>query len=367
MGRRKVKILTLLLIIAAVIVAALGTLFYITNQKLNNSLLNAENIQTVLDENTLSGVYVAKTDIHKGDSIIDKAMADEANQNDPSEARDEQTAGAIITSVKEENVYKSDIYTSLGKSSYMSSEQLGAVAIVDIPAGTPVMANMVEPLTITQDTREYEIMAVNLMVDQQENDIVDIRLAYPNGEEYTVLSKKKIQNLSLAYADFRTFMTENEMLTYRSAVCDAYQTTGAYLYAVRYVESNLQDAATVNYLVRSETIDLMRSDPNIYTTAEQTMNASARMALEVRLGQLTEEQLAAVADGLHITDTAKNSVLSQNVDNNSAQVGSYNLDRTTNADVRAEEETEDTENTEDQPVDVLDDNEVIGTPFVDGE
>ena len=109
------------------------------------------------------------------------------------------------------------------------------------------MANMVEALTITTDTREFEITAVNLMVDQQENDIVDIRLAFPNGEDYLVLPKKQIKNLSLAYADFWTYMTENEILTYRSAVCDAYQTTGAYFYAVRYVESNLQDGGVEFY------------------------------------------------------------------------------------------------------------------------
>ena len=331
MGRRKVQILTMLLIVAVIVVVALATLFYFTNQKLARSETNAENIQLTLDNNSLSGVYIAKTDIKKGDTLVDSTMANEQNVNDPSDARDEQTAGAIIAATVEANVYQGEIYTSLQKSSYISAEQLGSVAIVDIPAGTPIMANMVEALVITQDTREFEIGAVNLMVDQQENDVIDVRLAYPNGEEYTVLSKKKVQNLSLAHSNFRTYMDENEMLTYRSAVTDAYQTTGAYLYAVRYVESNLQDGATVNYLVRSETIDLMRSDPNIYATAEQTMNAAARMALEVRLGQLTEAQLAAVADGLNIADTAKNAVLAQNVDNNSAQIASYSLDNSTRA------------------------------------
>ncbi len=376
MGRRRVRILTVLLIIVGIIAVALATLVYFTNQKLNQSNLNAGNMKTVLDENTLTGVYIAKTDIHRGDTLIDDIIAEAKNSNDPSEARDEETAGAIITSTAVANVYQGDIYTSLGRNSYISSEQLGAVAIVDIPEGTPIMANMVEAVTITQDTREYEIMAVNLMVDQQDNDIIDVRIAYPNGEEFTVLSKKKIENLSLAHADFRTYMTENEMLTYRSAVCDAYQTTGAYLYAVRYVESNLQEGATVNYLVRSETIDLIRSDPNIYETAEQTMNASARMALEVRLGQLTEDQLAAIADGLSIADTAKNAVLVQNVDNNSAQISAYGLNSGINTpgttssnneqEENADSQTTDTQATAPTEVDqsLLEDNEVIATPFV---
>ena len=323
--------------------------------------MNAENIQATLDNNTLSGVYVAKTDIKRGETLMDKNMADEKNANDPSQARDEQTAGAIISSTAEANVYQSEIYTSLKKGAYITDDQLGGIAIVDIPAGTPIMANMIEPLTITQDTREFEISTVELMVDQQEHDVIDIRIAYPNGEEYTVLSKKEVQNLSLAYADFRTYMNEEEILRYRNAVVDAAQTTGALLYATRYVEPNLQDAATVNYLVRSETIDLMRTDPNIYSVSEQTLNASARMALEVRLGQLTEEQLAAVADKLHIVDTAKNSVLSQNVDNNSAQINSYMLDNTTSEDVQ--NSYSDVEEDENVDVNIMDDNDIIASPF----
>lgn len=359
MGRRKVQILTILLIIAAIVIVAVATLFYFTRQKLTRSEANAENIQTTLDNNTLSGVYIAKTDIKKGETLMDKSMAEAQNTNDPAEARDEQTAGAIIQAMVEPNVFQGEIYTSLAKNAYIDKDQLGSIAVVDIPAGTPVMANMVEALVISQDTREFEIGAVHLMVDQQENDVVDIRLAYPNGEEFTVLSKKKVQNLSLAHSNFRTYMDENEMLTYRSAVTDAYQTTGAYLYAVRYVESNLQDGATVNYLVRSETIDLMRSDPNIYATAEQTMNAAARMALEVRLGQLTEAQLAAVSNGLNIADTAKNSVLAQNVDNNSAQIAAYSLDSTSRSDAQTTDTTSD--NTTDENAEEITAEDALGS------
>lgn len=364
MGRRKVRILTIILAIVIIIAVALAALFYYTDQKLDASMINATNIQTELTNNTVTGVYVAKTDIKAGETITDEAMAEEENINDASEARDEQTAGAIITNTVEANVYMSDIYSSLARSNYITEEQLGSVAVVDIPAETPIMTNMVEALTITQDTREYEINAVNLMVDQQNYDYIDVRIAFPNGEEYVVLSKKKIENLSLAYSNFRTYMTEAEMLTYRSAVCDAYQTTGTYLYATRYVEGNLQDAATVNYLVRSETIDLMKSDPNVYTIAEQTLNASARLALEVRLGQLTEEQLAAVADGLGIEDTARNSVLSQNVDNNSAQISTYDLDDTTSSEVQSSDADDTSTDTDDTSADTSDSEDVISSPFV---
>ena len=94
---------------------------------------------------------------------------------------------------------------------------------------------------------------------------------------------------------------------------DAYCTTGAKIYATRYVESNIQKDATPDYLVSAQVIDRMVSDPNIVSLAQDTMNLQARMSLEQRLSGLTEDQLAAVAEGHGLYDTAKTQVITQGV------------------------------------------------------
>lgn len=209
----------------------------------------------------------------------------------------------------ETNVMTQEIYTGLDLSSYMSEEMLGSIATVDINAYEPIMANMVSPLTITEDTREYEIAVANIMVDQKDFDFVDLRIMFPNGEDYLLLSKKVVLNLKPESCIFDTYVNEDEALRMASAIVDAYTITGTKIYTTRYVEPNLQDEALPNYPVKAATLDLINSDPNITEKAAQTLNLSARLNLESRLKMLTPEQLEAVAAGHDIEDTAQSSVL----------------------------------------------------------
>ena len=72
------------------------------------------------------------------------------------------------------------------------------------------------------------------------------------------------------------------------------------------------------------------------TVASETLNTSARLSLESRLGMLTTEQLDAVNEGFGLTDTAKSSVL-QNQQN--ATDGTA-TDATTTDDTTADTETD---------------------------
>lgn len=325
MRKRKLHLMILIISIMGLLAVALGILSYYNNQKYKEAAQDAQNTKSILDSNTQS-VYIATKDIPRGTMVLTDEKAAEANTVDPAEQRDEETAAAVLVREEQGNISKTQIYTSLDAQSYMSDLMVGYYAVVDIPAGTPIMPNMIRALDITNDTREYELSAVSLAVDQTESDLIDIRIMYPNGEDYVVLAQKSIHNLSLKNMNFWTYMDEEEILRYTSAVIDAYQTTGARIYSTRYVESNLQSPAIPNYLVKSETIDLLRSDPNIYAVAEQTMNEAARMSLEVRLGQLSDDQLAAVAAGFGLVDTAKTNVLSDNVDLYSGEIATYGLD-----------------------------------------
>ena len=77
------------------------------------------------------------------------------------------------------------------------------------------------------------------------------------------------------------------------------------------MESSIQDAAIANYPVRSATLSLIQSDPNILEVATECLNVQARMDLSTRLSLLSEEQLDAVAEGHGIADTAKGTVLQE--------------------------------------------------------
>ena len=232
------------------------------------------------------------------------------NQQTVYVATDLINAGDIVTDTGENaNVEKQTVYTGLESYNYITESEMNTRAKVDIAAGVPVMYNMVTDVVVDNDTRDYEISGANLTTDQKENDVVDIRVIFPNGEDYVILSKKQITNLNLENCVFTSQLNEEEILRFASAIVDAYMTTGARIYTTRYVEENIQETSTPNYPVRETTIALINSDPNVVTKATETLNLEARLSLEQRLGTLTEDELDAVSEGFGLTDTAKSSVL----------------------------------------------------------
>lgn len=224
-----------------------------------------------------------------------------------------QKGDVILAEGDNANVMRQEIYSGLEPEYYITGEDIGSIAIVDMEPGTPVMKNMITTMMINHDTRDYEIGVVNLMLDQQVNDLVDIRIMFPNGEDYLVLPKKQISKLVLDSSIFYTHLNEEEILRLASATVDAYTMTGTKIYTTRYVEGNLQKEAIPDYKVSAATIDLMTEDPNIVTLATETLNLAARISLEQRMQGLTQEQLAAVAEGHGIQDTAKASILTNGV------------------------------------------------------
>ena len=279
--KRQKTILTILTVFVLVLVGViLFGFFELKNAKEENSALTFE-----MEQNQQT-VYVATRLIERGEEIIAEGT--------------------------EANVELQKIYTGMEAFNYITEEQLGTIATVDISEGVPVMYVMVAEKSITNDSREYEITAVNLTTDQDEYDIVDVRIMFPDGSDYIVLSKKEVSQLNLSNCIFTTILSEEEILRYACAIVDAYTTTGARLYTTRYVESALQEASTPNYPVREVTRQLLQTDPNVVSTAAETLNAQARIDLETRLGNLTAEELDAVKSGIESEEAKKDTTVNEN-------------------------------------------------------
>lgn len=270
------------------------------------------------------------------------------NQQTVYVATDLINAGDIVTDTGENaNVEKQTVYTGLESYNYITESEMNTRAKVDIAAGVPVMYNMVTDVVVDNDTRDYEISVANLTTDQKENDVVDIRVIFPNGEDYVILSKKQITNLNLENCVFTSQLNEEEILRFASAIVDTYMTTGARIYTTRYVEENIQETSTPNYPVRETTIALINSDPNVVTKATETLNLEARLSLEQRLGTLTEDELDAVSEGFGLTDTAKSSVLgsTSTVTSNEETTDSESADVSNETDSASDSGTTDPEST----------------------
>lgn len=278
MRRNKLKLIISILVAVVIVLIACLVIIFVGKGALDEKTAQITELQYEIDSNKQI-VYVATDEIKAGETLVEG-----------------------------ENLMKQEIFTGLEEDYYMPSDMVGGIAVLDIPALQPIMNNMVCPLEITKDTREYEIAVANLMTDQEENDYVDVRIMFPDGTDYCVLSKKNIKSLSLPNCIFYTYLNEDEILRLASATIDAYTVTGTYIYTVRYVESSLQEESIPNYVVRPEVIDLINSDPNVLNIAVETLNLSARMSLEQRLLGLSEDALTAVAAGHELQDTAKSNV-----------------------------------------------------------
>ena len=211
------------------------------------------------------------------------------------------------------NVECRNVVSGLDDFMYIGDSDIGKTAIIDIPADSPIMYSMVSDMTIADDTREYEFSAVSLATTQTNNDIIDIRIVFPTGQDYIVVSKKQIQNLNGETNTFTAMLSEEEILRYRSACNDVYTISGTKMYTSKYVEPSLQSDATPYYPVNTYTLNILASDPNrLGSPAEYTVDITARAELEKNLLTLSEDYLGAVANGNAVTDNSNSQVLLAN-------------------------------------------------------
>lgn len=287
MTRKKGQIIIRLLIAVAIIAAVLAALVVIGRNQIKNYEAQITTLQTQITSNQ-QYVYVANTDIEAGSDV----------QQDI-------------------NVIRQQIASGIDSSLYVQDTDFANnyVALVDIAAGQPLMKNMVTAEASGLGEMEVEINVATLLVDSATNDVVDVRISFPDGSDYIVLSKKTMKNLIYDSSIWYTTLNEQEILTLTSAIIDAYTNTGTYIYLTRYTNPTIQEANACTYPVRDWTHDTINgtgetTDENIDRTSEtymkmtETLNLLARQRLENKISQLTQEELAAVAAGRGLQDTA---------------------------------------------------------------
>jgi hypothetical protein len=142
---------------------------------------------------------------------------------------------------------------------------------VAVPAGTIVTKDMISEVDdqVQDDQRLEEYNMIVLPSELKNNQYIDIRMMLPTGENYIVLSKKKVIQCNLTTIWLK--MSEDEILTLGNAIVEAYTGTGIKLYASSYIEPGLQTAATPTYAVSEAVLKLIQTDPNIRTEARNAL------------------------------------------------------------------------------------------------
>lgn len=215
-------------------------------------------------------------------------------------AKEDLKAGAILG---EDNLYEGEVHASLLQNRFMTKEDFGKVLLIDLAKDEVVMTTMVFDEKIENTVREEELNMVLLPSNLSKNQYIDLRIGFPNGEDYIVLSKKKIQNLELAKNTIWLWVEEKEILSMSSAIVDAYLHKGSKLYTVTYVLPSLQDEAVATYPVNNDVLKLIKSNPNILEEAKKGLSEEIRKQLDERLKALSTESTDKIHTG--VTNEAK--------------------------------------------------------------
>ena len=169
-------------------------------------------------------------------------------------------------------------YQSMVPQNYINSANVAnldgnkaLIAKIDMSKNTVVTTNSVvtEDQTVTNDIRTMEYNMFTLPINVDIGDFVDIRITFPNGQDYIIASKKEIKNIQGNTITFE--LPEQDLLMLNSAIVESYIMTASNIYIAKYVEPGLQEKATNTYTPTAEVVKLIASDSNIVSSAKKEL------------------------------------------------------------------------------------------------
>ena len=214
-------------------------------------LLKIKNMQAKENDRlaNLIKVYALNTDVKSGDTL-DASMLVQV-ETDKNAAPTDAIKGTALT----EN----------------------SIAKIDLSKGMILTASMVaesdSPITSDLRLQEYNMLRLESQIAQ--DDYIDVRLRLPNGLDYIVVSKKRVEIPQINGVDSENTiwikLTEDETLAMSNAIVEAYKLEGAVLYTAKYVEPGTQEKATPTYIPSAEVVNLVTQNPNVVQEAKTAM------------------------------------------------------------------------------------------------
>lgn len=219
-------------------------------------------------EQTTKTVYVLNKDVQSGDAIT---MADLTTKDVTSDAVPVDFAG--VNNIAGETI-----------------------ARISLKSGTILTQSMLNTSgeKVTKDQRLQEYNMLTLPTQLVVGDYIDIRFMLPSGQDYVVLSKKKIQDANSTTIWIN--LTEEEILIMNSAIVESYVITASKLYVTTYSEPGNQEAAVPTYVPNSDVVALINDDSNIVNVLmsryEDKYKARRNADINAALNQYASSELS---------------------------------------------------------------------------
>lgn len=244
-----IRILVALIIVIAI---AVGGLFFVRKNRLiesryENTIMELQSRISAVDR----VIYCAAADLKAGTVLNEGCLVETAVMSD--------------------------------RTDYISSADFGKMLLVDVGEGMEITRAMIAEVVRDTGVRELEYDWIEITSNIEPMDYVDVRILYPDGTDYIVLSKKQVRNLSDTKLICDLWNTEEELLLLDSACVDAYLYAGSRIYMSRYIFPELQEASVVNYIPSEQIITLIKENPNILQVASAYLSEELRKQQEERI------------------------------------------------------------------------------------
>ena len=158
---------------------------------------------------------------------------------------------------------------------YLELNSVPLVAKVDMNKNTVITTELISKSddVVQDDVRKQEYNMLVLPMDLTTGDYIDVRIQFPSGQDYIVVSKKEVEMPTINGIDSEDTLwinlSEDEILHMSCAIVEAFRINGTKLYVTKYTEPGMQEAATPTYPVNASVRNQINNDPNI---VERAMN-----------------------------------------------------------------------------------------------
>ena len=181
-----------------------------------------------------------------------------------------------IEDINTGNCYIYIINSGKAERKYIDLNDVAILAKVDMNKNTIITKDMIvqSNAVVTDDVRVEEYNMISLPADLATDDYIDIRIMFPNGENFIVVSKRQVdipKNDDGTYISdtIRVQLNEEEILAMSSAIVEAYGVNGTKIYANKYAEPGIQSPALPTYTPNSAVTALIEADANILDKASE--------------------------------------------------------------------------------------------------
>lgn len=253
--------------------------------------------------------YLQRTEEEKWSAQLEEANAKiNANKRFVYVATTDIRAGETISDA---NVELQTASSSMDADLFAGEEDLGLRTKIAIAAGSQITKDVLLQKEFAAGDRAVEYQFIYCGMQINEGDFVDVRIVFPDGSDYTILTKKCVEGKGENDdTSVVLWLNEEEMQLMSSAVVDAFvysyneysvkksdkyvPSRNSRIYAVKYVEPNLQDASRTDYTPSEATINRIKSNPNIVEVASEYLSMQVRAEYEERLFNYMSEETMSI-------------------------------------------------------------------------